>query len=237
MSNLIAGLVHAQALAFWAAGVGIAFAWLSHGKAWFRFVAFAGALLWPLIPTGIALVEQASAATAAERFADLCAKDAVQTIRHRSEPISEFFVEVANDKNSDSFLNRYANEFTSRLVLERPGYQKVQITAAGKTVIHRRGQNLVHLTKAEPVEPKRFGVKLEFDADKTDSFVRPFRMEILDRKNRELLAEQRSFLYRSGDIGFLGIHFWRAQERTCPLAHPADFVRTALLPARVEEQQ
>lgn len=207
MNELLAGLMYAKPLAFWVAGIAIAFAWISRGVSPLRIGALVAAVLWPVVPASIALAEQRAAQGAAERFATLCVTEAYERIHRRSGFVSEIFLEGSFDLPKDILFRRYRDEIAQRLRLRLP--QAVLISGAA-----------------------RYGVKLDYRGEPVDRFVREFRVQVLDKQTGDVLAEQRSYVYRTDGTGLLAYPLWRSQLRTCPLAHPSDFVRSALGPTR-----
>jgi hypothetical protein len=207
MNELLAGLMYGKPVAFWVAGIAIAFAWLNRGASPLRLGVLAAAVLWPAAPASIALAEQRAAQRAAERFTVLCATEAYERIHRRSGSVTEIFLEGSFNFPEDILLRHHRDAITQRLQLGLP--QAVLISGTA-----------------------RYGVKLEYRGESVDRFVREFRVQVLDKQAGELLAEQRSYIYRTGDTGPLAYPLWRSQLRTCPLAHPSDFVRSALGPTR-----
>lgn len=239
MNPLLTGMMYAWPAGVWIAGVVVALAWASRGVSTVRLAVLALALLWPALPLTSRLLAQHEARQAAEQFAILCAKQAHERILRRSELVTAIFVEGGSGIRSGLIFRYFESEIWSKLTLEQPGYREVDVVGlkdADGSVFYsarERGQP----TYAGPPARKplgegmaRYGVRFEFQTSATNKMVREFHVAVIDRQTNEVLAEQRSFLYRAPDIVIGGYPLWRRQERTCPLAHPADFVRAALPP-------
>lgn len=239
MSELLKGLLVGQRAAVWAAGIAIAIAWMSRGWSPLRLAGLAAAVLWPAVLFAQALVAQHAAKSASREFVRLCEQQAHERITRRSALVSSIFVDGGSGMRVDAMFHHFGLEIGSRLVLEQPGYQEIQLiersSADSKPLVstRRRGQSHYGGTPAQSPAGEaitRFGVRFEFEGGQLKHPVREFRVVVVDSQTNEVLAEQKSFMYQSRDIAIGGYPLWRRQERTCPLSHPADFVRSVLPP-------
>jgi hypothetical protein len=237
MKDLLVGLAFSTPAAVWLAGIAIAVVWLTLGINTSRVLAFLIAVVWPMLPLGMELVAKHRLESAAQAFIRLCAEQAEECIHWKAEAVTAIFVDIPHAMQQDSLFSEYSTQISSRLVLERPGYQEIHVIKrdsdnGGSYAVHPRGVTGPGMPPASlPISDQmaRYGVRFQFD-DLSSNSVRGFRVLAFDRKTKDLVAEQRSFVYRSPEVQFAGYPLWRQQERTCPLAYPADFVRSALPP-------
>lgn len=234
---LIKGLAYGYSLGIWIAGIGIALAWLGRGASLPRLTALAIAILWPIAPVALAFSAHKAELAAAGEFVRLCEQQAYERFVRRVDPVAGIYVDGVRGKVVDPLFRELGSEL-ARLTRENPGYLEVQMLepdSADGTVALRhlrdrsRGSSPpAKMTSGESIA--RFGVRLSFEGGRTDVAVREFRVRVLDSHTKEVLAEQKSFLYRSRKIDVGPFPLWRKQDRICPLSHPADFTRAALSP-------
>ena len=237
MGELVKGLAYGYYVAIWAAGIAIAIAWLSRGASPLRLLVLAGAIVWPAAPVAEAFLAQHEARNATQEFAWLCEQQAYERVTRRSKPVTGIFIEGVRGTDVDPLFRELGSEVV-RITRESPGYVEVQMleprSADGTIALrHRRAAPRVNrppekMTRDESIA--RFGVRLAFEGGQRNDAVREFSVRVVDSQTNEVLAEQKSFLYRSTAAGIGAFPFWRKQDRICPLSHPADFARAALPP-------
>lgn len=137
---------------------------------------------------------------AAARFDAACREQARSEVRRTVGGVQEIFIEHAVSSHGPAAgLPNAVTDVMRPLLDEHPRYRRVAILGDGS-----------------PDLP-RYGVRWQADAPQ-DGFG-SYRMEIFDRVGGDVLGRQTSFSYRAPKAAY---------TLRCPIADPADFVRTVL---------
>lgn len=148
-------------------------------------------------------LEARRASEATARFDAACREQARSEVQRAVGGVQEIFIEhAAGNHGPASGLPNAATDILRPLLDEPPRFRRVAIAGDGS-----------------PDLP-RYGVRWQSDAPQ-DGFA-SYRMEIFDRVSGEVLGAQTNFSYRAPQAAY---------TRRCPIAYPADFVRTVLITA------
>lgn len=237
MGNLISGLLIGQPLGVWVAGIVVAVAYLSSRVSVRRIGVLLAAIIWPTVPVGMALITQRDALQAADEFLTRCERDASEKVHRQVGPVAQVTFET--DRHPlGSLVSQINQDIVSRLITETPGYSAIYTEEIGESKgssssrVWRRDRSPSRKADSSSAgsDTPRYVVRIETAKSATSDFLGYLNLTIRDRKTSEVLAEQRTTIYHSADAGVGGYPIWRRQVHGCPLSHPADFVRSTLVP-------
>lgn len=229
-------LIQGLPVGLWSACLGCSIAWLSRGTSPIRLIAFALALLWPVVPIWSALHAREMARQAEAQFVSLCQKQARQQIFKQQTQVAEVFIDQRISQKRGESLRGAERITPLQLLWSQPGYKEVHLisqTATGETfarVVRDKHENAF---PEAPIDDSlaRFGVRFESMQLPENRGLVEHHAFVFDRMTNEVFAEQINFAFTAPKITLLGLYpLFLAQDRTCPLPSSRAFIQSVLLP-------